>query len=151
VLTRLRASERLRAHVAALVRHHLLLGFLVHEPQPLARRTVYAYLRACSPVAADVTLLSIADRLATRGEHAQESIEAHLGVARGMLADALRWHAEGPAPALLRGDELAAELGIAIGPQVGELLDALAEAQYAGELDTREQALAYARRWLGRG
>ena len=39
VLGRLRASERLRAHVAALVRHHLRLGFLVHEPQPLARRT----------------------------------------------------------------------------------------------------------------
>ena len=37
VLGRLRASERLRAHVAALVRHHLRLGFLVHEPQPLSR------------------------------------------------------------------------------------------------------------------
>ena len=35
VLGRLRASERLRAHVAALVRNHLRLGFLVHEPQPL--------------------------------------------------------------------------------------------------------------------
>ena len=35
MLGRLRASERLRAHVAALVRHHLRLGFLVHEPQPL--------------------------------------------------------------------------------------------------------------------
>ena len=44
VLGRLRASERLRAHVAALVRNHLRLGFLVHEPQPLARRTVYSYL-----------------------------------------------------------------------------------------------------------
>jgi poly(A) polymerase len=31
VLTRLRASERLREHVAALTRHHLRLGFLVHE------------------------------------------------------------------------------------------------------------------------
>ena len=45
VLGRLRASERLRAHVAGLVRHHLLLGFLVHEPQPLSRRTVFGYLR----------------------------------------------------------------------------------------------------------
>ena len=30
-LGRLRASERLRSHVAALTRHHLRLGFLVHE------------------------------------------------------------------------------------------------------------------------
>ena len=43
VLTRLRASERLRAHVAALAEHHLRLGFLVHR-RPLDRRTIYRYL-----------------------------------------------------------------------------------------------------------
>ena len=62
-----------------------------------------------------------------------------------MLADALRWHADGPPRALLRGDELAEALGIPAGPRIGELLAQLAEAQYAGELATREQALAYAR------
>lgn len=151
VLGRLRASERLRAHVAALVRSHLRLGFLVHEPQPLARRTVYAYLRACEPVEVDVTLLSVADRLATRGDRAQEAIDAHLGVARGMLTEALRWRAEGPPKPLLRGDELAAELGISTGPRVGELLGELAAAQYAGEVATRAQALAHARRWTTSG
>jgi poly(A) polymerase len=144
VLGRLRASERLRGHVAALVRNHLRLGFLVHEPQPLQRRTVYTYLRACEPVEVDVTLLSVADRLATRGEDAQRAIDAHMRVARGMLQDALRWRAQGPPKPLLRGDELAADLGIAPGPRVGELLGALAEAQYAGEIITREQAFAYA-------
>jgi len=62
-----------------------------------------------------------------------------------MLRDALRWRAEGPPQPLVRGDELAADLGIAPGPWVGELLYELAEAQYAGEIATREQALAYAR------
>lgn len=146
LLGRLRASERLRAHVAALTRHHLRLGFLVHEPQPLSRETVFAYLQACSPVEVDVTLLSIADRLATRGDRAQEAIAAHLQVAEGMLADALRWRAEGPAQPLLRGDELGAQLGIAPGPRIGALLGQLAEAQYTGEVATREQALAYVNR-----
>jgi poly(A) polymerase len=146
VLGRLRASERLRAHVAALVRHHLRLGFLVHEPQPLARRTVFAYLRACAPVEADVTLLSIADRLATRGDRAQEAVRAHVALASAMLGDALRWRADGPPRPLVRGDELARELGIPTGPRVGELLEELAAAQYAGELDGREHALDYARR-----
>jgi hypothetical protein len=145
VLERLRASERLRAHVAALVRQHLRLGFLVHEPQPLARRTVFAYLRACAPVEVDVTLLSVADRLATRGDRAQEAVRAHLALASGMLVDALHWRAEGPPRPLLRGDELARALGIATGPRVGELLEQLAEAQYAGEVDSRDQALDYAR------
>jgi poly(A) polymerase len=145
VLTRLRTSERLRAHVAALVRQHLRLGFLVHEPQPLARRTVFAYLRACSPVEVDVTLLSVADRLATRGDRAHDAVMAHLALARGMLGDALRWRAEGAPRPLLRGDELARELGIPTGPRVGELLEELTAAQYAGELDNRERALEYAR------
>ena len=120
MLGRLRASERLRAHVAALVRNHLRLGFLVHEPQPLARRTVFAYLRACEPVEVDVTLLSVADRLATRGERAQEAIDAHLRVARGdARATRCAGAREGPPQPLLRGDELARELGIAPGPRVG--------------------------------
>jgi putative nucleotidyltransferase with HDIG domain len=145
VLGRLHASERLRAHVAGLVRHHLRAGFLVHEPQPLSRRTAFAYMQASAPVPADVTLLSVADRLATRGDRAEESTEAHLRVAGRLLEGALRWHAEGPPRPLLRGDELAAALEIATGPRIGELLLAIAEAQYAGELSTREQALEYAR------
>ncbi len=148
VLTRLRASERLRAHVSALVRQHLRLGFLVHERQPLARTSVFAYLRACEPVEVDVTLLSIADRLATRGDRAQESVNAHLTLAGGMLADALRWRAQGPPHPLLRGDELADALGITPGPLVGKLLEQLAAAQYAGELSTRADALDRARALL---
>lgn len=145
----LRASERLRAHVGGLVAHHLRLGFLVHEPQPLARRTVFAYLRATGSVAADVTLLSIADRLATRGSRAGEAIESHMRVAEPMLVDALRWHHEGAPRPLVRGDVLAHELGIEPGPRLGRLLEELCEAQYAGDVDSGEQALAYARRLLG--
>ncbi|HEX4466935.1 MAG TPA: HD domain-containing protein [Solirubrobacteraceae bacterium] len=144
VLGRLRTSERLRAHVAALALHHLRLGFLVHERQPLSRRIVFSYLRATDPVEVDVTLLSIADRLATRGDRAQAAIAAHLLVARGMLDDALDWRASGPQQPLLRGDELGSHLGIAPGPQIGAVLADLAAAQYAGEVSTREQAFAYA-------
>ena len=148
ILGRLRASGRLRAHVAALVRQHLRLGFLVHEPQPLARRTVFAYLRTCEPVEVDVTLLSVADRLATRGVRSQEAIDAHLRVAHAILGDALDWHADGPPAALWRGDELASELQIPLGPLLGELLEELARASYAGEIATREQGLEHARRVL---
>jgi len=148
VLARLRASERLRAHVASLVRSHLRLGFLVHEPQPLARRSVFAYLHACSPVEVDVTVLSVLDRLATRGDGARAAIDAHLRLAASVLEDALAWHEQGPPAPLLRGDELAGALGIATGPRVGQLLDGLAEAQYAGEVTTTDQAVAYARAML---
>jgi poly(A) polymerase len=145
VLGRLRASVRLREHVATLVRHHLRLGFLVHERQPLARASVFEYLRQCEPVEVDVTLLSVCDRLATRGAKSEQAIEAHLALARAMLEDALRWHEEGPPKPLLRGDELAGELGIEPGPRVGELLEELAGAQYTGEVSTRPEAIAFLR------
>ena len=119
------------------------LGFLVHEA-PLSRRRVHEYLRATDPVAADVTLLTIADRLSARGSGpfaTEEAIEAHLDLARQMLADALDWRREGPPKPLLRGDELAAVLGIGEGPEVGELLAELEAAQYAGEVSSRDQAI----------
>jgi putative nucleotidyltransferase with HDIG domain len=143
-LARLRASERLRAHVAALTRHHLRLGFLVHD-MPLDRRAIYRYLVACEPVEADVTLLSVADRLATRGRKADEAIARHLELARQVLAEALVRRAAGAQPPLVRGDELAMELGIARGPRLGELLALIAEARFAGEVSTRDEALALAR------
>ncbi len=148
VLGRLRASERLRAHVAGLTRHHLRLGFLVYK-QPLSRRDVYAYLVACEPVEVDVTLLSVADRLATRGRKAQEAIERHLELARTLLTEALDWREAGGPAALVRGDELAAELGIETGPALGGLLEALREARFAGEIATRDEAIALARSLQG--
>jgi poly(A) polymerase len=143
-LARLRASERLRSHVAALTRHHLRLGFLVHD-MPLDRRAIYRYLIACEPVEADVTLLTVADRLATRGRKADEAIARHLELARQVLREALERRAAGPQPPLVRGDELAAALGIARGPALGALMAQIAEARFAGEIATREEALAFAR------
>jgi len=144
----LRASRRLTRHLQGLTLHHLRLGFLVHEA-PLPPRRVHEYLRATEPVTADVTLLTVADRLSARGSGpfaTDEMIEAHLALAREMLAAALDWRRDGPPAALLRGDEMAAQLGIAEGPEIGELLAELEAAQYAGEVTTAEQALQLARR-----
>jgi poly(A) polymerase len=149
-LRRLRASERLQSHVAGLARHHLALGFLVHHA-PLTRRDLYRYLRAAEPVEVDVTLLSVADRLATRGHKADESIARHVELARTVTGEALRWRAAGGAPKpLVRGDELARELGVEPGPELGRLLDSLSEAQFAGEVRDRQEAVAAARSLLAR-
>jgi len=147
ILARLHASERMRAHVAALTRHHLRLGFLVRE-RPLPRRVEYRYLKACEPVEVDVTLLSVADRLATRGRRSDEAIAKHMELARELIGPAFAWREHGPPVPLVRGDELADALEIQRGPQLGTLLAELEEAIYAGDVTTREQAVAYARTLL---
>jgi putative nucleotidyltransferase with HDIG domain len=148
ILTRLRASERLIAHVAALTRHHLRLGFLVHR-QPLSARAIFHYLATCEPVEVDVTVLSVADRLATLGRNSERAVALHLELAQRMLADALQWRADRPRPPVA-GDELARALAITPGPQLGRLLAELTEAAYAGEIEGNEALLAHARAWLAR-
>ena len=144
ICRRLRTSERLCRFLEGVTRHHLVLGFLVHE-RPLDRHAVYRYLERTSPVEVEVTLLSVADRLATRGENAERAIDAHLQLADELMPAALEWRRSGPPRVPVRGDELAAELGIEQGPELGRLLDQLAEAAYAGEATDRQQAIDLAR------
>jgi poly(A) polymerase len=142
---RLRTSERFRELLAGVTRHHLVLGFLVHE-RPLSREVVYRYLERCQPVEVEVTLLSCADRLATRGKNAEPAIAAHLELARQLMREALAWRVQGPPVLPVRGDELAEALGMEPGPELGRLLGRLREASFTGEATTREQVLHLARR-----
>lgn len=144
---RLRTSRRLTQYLRGLTLHHLRLGFLIPEA-PLPPRRVHEYLRATEPVGVDVTLLTVADRLSARGAGPlarPEMVEAHLELARQMIAAALDWRRDGPPRPLLRGDELASELGIEQGPELGELLSELEAARYAGEVHDRAGALKHAR------
>lgn len=147
ILGRLRASERLAEFVCAVTREHLRLGFLVHQA-PLDRRAAYRYLHACAPVSVEVTALSVADRLATRGDNAEVAIARHLDLARQMVGAGLAWRADPPRPPV-RGDTLARALGLAPGPRIGELLHVLEEAGYAGEIGSEAEAIAYARQRSG--
>ncbi|MBS1677593.1 MAG: HD domain-containing protein [Actinobacteria bacterium] len=146
IMGRLRASRRLTRYLQALTLHHLVLGFMVREA-PLPPRRVHDYLRGTEPVTVDVTLLTVADRLSARGAGpiaAPEMVQAHLDLAREMVGAALDWLREGPPRPLLRGDEIAAELGIE-GPEIGQKLAELEAAQYAGEITDRAGALGMLR------
>jgi poly(A) polymerase len=140
VLGRLRTSAKLRDYVAALTLHHLDAGFLVHQ-RPLDRRTIWRYLRATAPYTEDITVFTVADRLATRGKNADRAIAAHLEVANELLAAAR----EPPPAPLVRGDELVRDAGVPAGPQLGTILAQLEEDRYAGDVTTRDEAIARAR------
>jgi poly(A) polymerase len=147
---RQRVSRKLSTYLQGLALHHLRLGFLIHQ-RPLSRRAVYDYLVATEPVAADVTLLSVADRLAARGEGplaSPEMVEAHLDLAREMLRDALAWHRDGPPRPPLSGDDLARELDLEPGPELGRVLEELRAETFAGEISGRDAALERARQLI---
>jgi len=97
----------------------------------------------------DLALLALADTLAVWGPTLTEDIWGP----RLRVAQAL-WQAFFEAPErfvrvvpLIRGEDLLA-MGVPEGPQIGRLLEAIREAQAAGEVTTREEALALARRLI---
>jgi len=144
---RLRTSRRFAAHVVAITRDHLVLGFMVRE-RPLRPRRVWEYLSRTSPQSVDTTLLTVADRLSAQGGGVPgEAIEGHLELAREMLGVAAEWEREGPAEPFLRGDEIAAEAGIEAGPTLGEAIAELEAAQFTGEVADRAAAVAHLRAW----
>jgi putative nucleotidyltransferase with HDIG domain len=149
-LGRLGASRALSRYVEGLTRHHLHLGFMVHE-RPVPARRLYEYLAQCGDVAPDVTLLTAADRMSARGSGpvaAPEMISAHLELVREVLPAALEWQRQGPPGLPIRGDDLARALGIEEGPRLGALLEELRAAVFAGEVEDREAAVEHARRSL---
>lgn len=149
---RLRSSRRLAAYLAGVTANHLRLGFLIHE-RPLSRRHVLEYLRATDPDAIDVTVLTIADRLAARGSGAvagEAMVQAHLDLARDMIGAGLDWRRDGPPRSPVRGDELAAALDLAEGPELGRLLRDIEAGVFAGEVTNAAEAVARARAALSK-
>ena len=150
IFGRLKAGKRVTRFVDDLTRFHLILGFMVPE-RPLSRRQQWFYLDHTEPVSVEVTLLTVADRLAARGNSSiasQEMVDGHLLLAREMVEAAIDWRRDGrPAP-FLGGDELADELGIEPGPELGKVIKELEAARYAGEIESAGEAVSHARGFL---
>jgi poly(A) polymerase len=139
-------SNRFVEYVGTLVRQHLRLGFLTRE-QPLTRRALARYRRDVSPWVFESVIVSLCDRLATRGEKTSLTAMArHYRLARTV------WTAvsKAPAPQLLSGDDVMELLGIEPGPAVGQALDALEEEIEAGEVTDAEGARAFLLEWSRR-
>jgi putative nucleotidyltransferase with HDIG domain len=133
-----------------IVRNHmrpLLLAQLEDQP---SRRAIYRFFRATGEAGVDICYLSLADALGTYGSSVpEEKWIRQLEVIRLLLESWWeRPDEEINPPALLGGRDLMRELGIPPGRQVGQLLEAIREAQAAGELENREQALDFGRAWL---
>ena len=128
-----------------MVGQHLRPAHLARAER-VTRRAVYRYFRATGCAGLDVALLSLADHLATWGPNLQERRWARrLEVAETLLTHYFERREETVAPPpLVTGHDLMAELGLDAGPEIGRLLEALREAQAAGEVRTREEALALA-------
>ncbi len=146
----LRLSGEEVDRLARVVRHHMRPAMMVRE-QTATPRAVYRFFRSTGEAGVDVVLLSLADFLAKHTPPApQEAWARHVDVARLLLEAFFEAREERISPPpFVDGDMLMRSLGIEPGPEVGRLLEALREAQAAGEVGSVEEALALARRLHG--
>ena len=134
------------------IRNHMRVLFhtnrLLRENKPPSRRAVYRFFRDTGSSGMLVCLLAMADLWATYEQTLpQETWAACLEVVRIFLENWFERPAESIVPPpLVDGNDIMKELGIQSGRQVGELLEAIREAQAMGAILTREQALDFARR-----
>jgi len=157
-LNRLRFSRQestlVRTVVENHMRPHLLAAAFIGKP--ISRRACYRFYRHTDnrqieqPIAVDTLLLAIADYQSTYREIPPPNWPGYLQHINELLAFAL--DADGMAATqqspLVDGHMLMQQLGLTPGRQVGQLLERLMEAQAAGEIGTKEEAMKLASSWL---
>ncbi len=146
IMARLRFSTRETRLTAAAVEHHMRptqMGW----PELPTRRAVYRFYRDAGEAAAGVLFLSLADHLATRGPALdRENWQIHTAITRHILAQ----ESGLPRPEnwLIDGYDIMNQFGLPPGRKVGALLETAHEAQAAGQVVTREEALGLVRNIL---
>ncbi|MCS7219840.1 MAG: HD domain-containing protein [Anaerolineae bacterium] len=147
----LRFSREEMRHLGTMVRLHMRPFALLREGQEPSRRAIYRFFRDAGAMGVELLLCSLADHRATYGADL-DLVEwrDRVGRVAQMLAAWLERREETLTPEpLLDGHTLIRELGIAPGPEVGRLLDAVYEAQVVGEVRDQVEALELARRLWG--
>jgi poly(A) polymerase len=148
ILERLRFSNKEIKLVELLVRYHLRPTQMSHEGMPTAR-AIYRYFRDTGTAGVDILFLSLADHLAARGPSLdREQWKWHVGQVNYILTECLQKESVIAPPKLIDGHDLISQFGLKPGPPIREILEAVKEAQAAGELSTREQALYYVKNRL---
>ncbi len=143
ILERLRFSAKEVKLVEIMVRHHLRPGQLSYDKLP-SHRAIYRYFRDTGEAGIDILFLSLADHLATRGPHLNlAQWQEHAQMVEYVLAQRFQQESVVVPPKLIDGHDLINIFGMSPGPKIGQLLEAVREAQASGELTTREGALHY--------
>ena len=143
ILERLRFSAKEVKLVETAVKHHLRPSQMSQVGHP-SRRAIYRYFRDIGEAGIDILFLNLADHLATRGPHLSLAHwQEHVQVAAYVLSQSFEQEGIAHPPKLVNGHDLIKTFGLSPGPRIGEILEAVREAQVSGEMVTRQEALSF--------
>ena len=139
--------ERVRKIIKHHMRFHFFTNQMEDKKQEPTRKAIYRFFRDAGKAGIDLVLLGLADLRGTRGDTlSQEAWTAALHIAQILLMNYWEIPEKTVAPPrLLDGNDLMRELSLEPGRIVGQLLEAIREGQAIGNIETREQAIDFAR------
>jgi poly(A) polymerase len=148
ILERLRFSNREIRLVESLVYHHLRPVQMANDGFP-TQRAIYRYFRDTGEAGIAILVLALADYLASRGPLvSMEEWKNHCRLINYILTEHEKQQAKILPMKLIDGHDIMNNFDLAPGPLIGNLLAIVNEAHVSGELSTKEEALALARREL---
>jgi tRNA nucleotidyltransferase/poly(A) polymerase len=142
--------ERLKIIIENHMRFHFFTSRMEGKEEGPSRKAIYRFFHEAGEGGIDLFLLGLADLRGTR-DHTltQESWSAALDVARILLENYWEKPEETVAPPrLINGLDVMNEYQLQASPRIGQLLEAIREAQAVGKVSTREEALAFGHDWL---
>lgn len=147
VMRRYRCSAKEVRFVSVLVAEHLRPVQLAQPGEAPTRRALYRFHRDLGDAARAVLLLALADAAGARGpKMTSEGWSRHVWYMNGLLVRSMKEEGIVDPPRLLTGDDIISKLGVPEGPAIGRLLEALREAQAAGEVTDLDGALEFVER-----
>ena len=139
-------STKERYALEDMVTHHLRPGYLANFKRP-SDKAVFRYFRDAKEEAVSIVLLAMADQRSTRGPLTTAyDMEHHRAICLSLLKKYFIKKKEKPFVRLLNGHDLIVQLGLKPGPRFAVILGKVDEAQHLGQVTTKEQALALARK-----
>jgi poly(A) polymerase len=134
--------------LSKLVRHHMRPLMMADTGKTPSSRAIFRFFRDSGEAGVDVGLLSLADVWGTYGSSLPPDVWSRQVEAVRLLLESWWDKTEQVVhpPRLLDGYDLLSEFELSPGPFVGRLLDEIQEAQAAGLVSDRQQALDYARK-----
>ncbi len=137
-------------YLRKLVRNHMRIHLLSKDSDLATRKAIYRFFRDTGDAGIDICLLSLADMLSRRsGAPEFERWNRELSITEQMLDS--YWNQTEDRispPKLLDGELLMAHFRLKPGKLIGDVLEAVREAQACGKISDRGQALEFARCWL---
>lgn len=138
-------------YLVRVVRNHMRVHFLVMSKYPFTDRAIHRFFRDTGELGLDICLLTMSDLLATyEGTLTEAQFEKELDVVLRLLEGwFIKKNTVIVPPRVLDGNDIQEIFDLPPGPLLKEILNTLHEAQAVNQVQTRDEAIEFVKRFLG--